>query len=106
MSASMRLKPDISIAGVKPETVIGMMVAQSVCATMGYEFCITSVAEGKHRADSRHYMGLAFDMRTRHMKPNDVAIFRDELARRLGPDWDVVIEATHLHIEFDPKVTA
>lgn len=103
MSASVRLKPDIDIAGVRPETVIGMMVAAGVCASMGYEFCVTSVAEGKHGKNSLHYRGLAFDMRTRHMKPNDVQLVRDEIKAKLGPWWDVVIEATHIHVEYDQK---
>lgn len=99
----MRLKAGVKVAGVKPETLIAMMVAQEVCRECGYEFVVTSVREGQHMAKSLHYQGMAFDMRTRHMAPAQIPVIRDLIAKRLGPDYDVVIEATHIHIEHDPK---
>jgi hypothetical protein len=99
----MRLKRDIKVAGIQPETILGMMVARSVCEVEGYEFCVTSVREGTHMSGSKHYTGHAFDMRTRDMPDETKQRVRDDMAHRLGPDYDVVLESTHIHCEFDPK---
>lgn len=64
---------------------------------------ITSACDGKHGRNSLHYKGLATDYRTWVICKK----LRPELANRvrqaLGPDFDVVLEDTHLHVEYDPK---
>jgi len=68
------------------------------------EFCITSVIDGKHRPNSLHYSGLAFDLRTRHLKTEDgVKNVAAEIRGALGREYDVVVEKDHIHIEYDPK---
>jgi len=99
----MRLKQGVKVTGIKPETLIGMMVAQAVCVELGYEFVVTSVREGQHSAKSKHYEGMAFDMRTKHMPPDQIPSVRALIAGRLGADYDVVIEPTHIHVEADEK---
>jgi hypothetical protein len=46
---------------------------------------------------SYHEVGLAVDVRTRDLAEAWAAVLRE----RLGPAWDVVVEADHLHIERD-----
>jgi hypothetical protein len=88
---------------------------------------VTSAADGTHSTNSRHYPGLAFDIRymgdreggvdiSRIMPPGLIPLGdvdfahaqRDEtirwskrLAQVLGSDYDVVVEKTHMHIEWD-----
>ena len=96
----MRLKHNVSLLGMKPEIVVGMMAAQEVCRELGVDLILTSVTDGKHSKGSRHYSGLAFDMRTRHMKdPKDA---HRRLSEALGEQFDVVLESTHIHVEYDP----
>ncbi len=63
----------------------------------------TSIIEGKHHRHSRHYVGLAFDVRIWYMPdvPKFVAIIQEQL----GDDYDVVYKEgdTHIHVEFDPE---
>jgi hypothetical protein len=107
----MRLKPGVSLRGVKPETVAGMHIADGVCNDRFYELVITSVTDGKHSPNSLHYVGYAFDMRTRYafdmrtrglpqVLQNNLAA---DLREALGQEFDVVLEKTHIHVEFQPK---
>lgn len=67
---------------------------------------ITSIEDGTHQADSKHYQGLAFDVRLNNITA-DHETLRGELAALLGPAFDVVHEyhgqaADHMHLEYDP----
>tara|TARA_R100000656_G_scaffold122274_1_gene97782 strand:+ start:294 stop:575 length:282 start_codon:yes stop_codon:yes gene_type:complete len=61
----------------------------------GIDMVVTSIREGNHSAWSLHYIGRAFDLRVTDI---DVTQIREVL----GPEWDVVDEATHIHCELDP----
>ena len=80
---------------------------QSQCDKYGVEFVITSGVEGRHKSGSKHYDGLAIDMRSREFNGGSMgaecAVFCEELRRDLGLDYDVVQEGNHIHIEYDTK---
>lgn len=99
------IKPGVSLVGIKPELCVAMMVAASVYQKYGFDFTVTSVTEGKHGRGSLHYPGLAFDSRMRNVPDHSQRLaIRDAIRDALGPQFDVVLEATpHLHIEFQPK---
>lgn len=61
---------------------------------------ITSIRDGLHSPGSLHYEGNAFDLRL----PSKSRITKivAALRRELGSPYDVVLERTHIHIEFDP----
>lgn len=69
--------------------------------TSGYE---GHPGDGVHMVDSLHYARRAVDLRIRDV---DVAVIHNGFcpAARLllGPDFDVVQERDHIHIEYDPK---
>jgi len=68
------------------------------------EFVITSVFDGRHKAGSFHYRGEAFDQRSRSFKTSkDLNDYIMMLRKSLGPDYDVLFETDHIHIEYDPK---
>ncbi len=98
----MQIKDGVDINGIKPELVMGFIVADSVYKDLGKELVVTAVVDGKHGIGSFHYIGLAGDLRTRFFDDNG-----EEAARRLrvslGKQWDVVLEKDHIHIEFNPK---
>ena len=68
----------------------------------GREAIITSALDGVHGEGSLHYSGNAMDFRTRDFTAYLKGLYRKETANALGPDFDVVLERTHLHIEYDP----
>ena len=49
---------------------------------------------------SLHYAGCAVDLR---FPPDNAAGLKAALAEALGGDYDVVLEADHIHVEFQPK---
>lgn len=99
----MFLKPGVRIHGIAPEMVVALMAADGVYRANGAELVVTSVADGVHSRGSKHYIGHAVDLRTRHIKPQVAVKVRNELAEALGADFDVVLEGDHIHVEFDPK---
>ena len=64
---------------------------------------ITSLMDGTHSHKSLHYSGRAVDFRTRDLSALEVSHLAAALKADLGPPFDVVVEETHLHVEWDPK---
>jgi len=68
---------------------------------VGREAIITSGRDGRHMANSRHYSGLAIDLRTR-----DILFKAEELVEalknKLGNNYDIILEYDHIHLEYDP----
>jgi len=72
-----------------------------VCEVWGEEEpVITSTWEGTHLPWSMHYRRRALDFRLPEDHPHQRAI---QLRKRLGKDYDVVMEHDHIHVEYDPK---
>ena len=51
---------------------------------------------------SMHYVGYALDFRTRHIAVGWHEKLAKEVRRALTDEYDVVLEKTHLHVEYDP----
>jgi outer membrane receptor for ferric coprogen and ferric-rhodotorulic acid len=84
-----------------------MQVADALSkAIAGKEIIITAGFDGKHMAGSKHYSGNAFDMRKWHYTNDELSTLFVNLCQNLGEDYDVVMEATHVHVEYDPKSNA
>ncbi len=98
----MRLKRGVKLNGMSPQILLAIMVAEPIFAKyQKQELVVTSVTDSKHGRGSKHYIGNAVDLRTRNLSnPTAVEI---HLASALGPEFDVVLESNHLHIEWDPK---
>lgn len=106
--AEVKLKAGVSIEGASWRMFWAAIIADSVYQENGAEAVITSGADGKHSRTSKHYpennaSGLveALDFRTWNvLHPGRVAL---RIREKLGPDYDVVLESDHIHIEYDPK---
>lgn len=73
------------------------------------EVTITSGNDGTHMKNSYHYEDLACDLRRWHLKPGQCEKIKEYLDYRLrqlpqGYCYQTVIEADHIHLEFDPEV--
>jgi hypothetical protein len=69
---------------------------------------ITVGANGKHMVGSKHGTHEALDFRTNHLPTALKHLLVATVARRLGPDYDVLLEGLatsneHGHAEHDPK---
>jgi len=63
---------------------------------------ITSANDAKHMLGSLHYQDRGWDFRTFTLPRSTTDLIVKELKELLGPDFDVVLEKDHLHIEYDP----
>lgn len=95
------------IGGIQPEMVFAVLVVESVVQEheLGYDTVITSCTESSkyRRKGSRHIPGFAIDIRTKHLTSANKNKLTENVTEALGPDYDVVLERTHLHIEYDPQ---
>ena len=97
-------KSGVVMWNMHPAITDGMSTIDSVSiASIGREAIITTARDGEHSRTSLHYRGRALDLRTRDLTESQKTLYRDSLAEALGDDWDVVLETTHIHVEFDPK---
>jgi len=93
-------KRPVSMNGVQPELVMGLMLASTVYIDRGYRFVITDLVSPRERR-SFHPVGLAFDCRTWDVPKDKVEELVQALRDALGNEWDVVPYETHIHCEFD-----
>ena len=106
----MILKPGVSTRGISNELLIALTVCNEVYAVHDTNMVITSMNDGTHSLQSKHYRGDAADLRTRNLPQNvDPQDVVREIKERLNSrDYDVIFESAdtpneHIHIEYDPK---
>jgi len=97
------VKEPVRIFGMRPELVLGLQSMDDVFRESGEELVITSVIDGKHSRASLHYVGQAADIRTRNINREKLEGLVLKCRINLGPDFDLIIESNHLHLEFQPK---
>jgi len=106
------LKEGVSILGLKPEIIFAQQLIHHLYNRIDRECVITSGTESKHSSKSKHYLGLALDFRIRNLHSGedfeiteqDFSIASDIVATaksKLGPSFTVILESTHIHIEFN-----
>ena len=98
----MKIKSGVSVKYLQPETLFGMLLCEAVFRSINQEMIITSVSDGTHKVGSLHYEGYAFDLRIFHLRGISSYELRDRLIDALGPEYDVILEPSHIHIEYDP----
>lgn len=103
----MKAKTGVKVNGLKPEILWAMGIVEDVYQEHGQELVITSCVDGKHSATSLHYIGHAFDARTKcfpeKKRTSTVNLVAALIRSKLTKEFDVVVEKTHIHIEFQPK---
>jgi len=97
----MRIKKGVSILGLRPEMLLGLYIVDPIIESFKQETVITSCVDGTHMKGSRHYVGLAIDLRTWTLETPDECI--RVMKEHLGEDFDVILESDHIHMEYDPK---
>lgn len=104
---SLALKPGVSLQGLLPPMLVAVQVAEGVFAGLGRvdpdtgaHCVVTSATDGEHSQRSRHYIGAGVDLRTRHLRAEEQALAHAQIKTRLGGDFVVLLEATHIHIQW------
>ena len=103
----MRLKDSsVSLTGIRPELVMGLVMAESHWPHRESELIITSANDARHSATSLHYAGAAVDIRSWNV--DDKVALRKSITEALGLDFDFILEEQggpneHFHLEWQPK---
>lgn len=99
----MKFKPGVqSYIAVSEKIWTIVPILETICKEFEVELVVTSLCDGYHSRRSKHYKGNAMDIRTRDLFELDKDKFRQKIQNALSDDYDVVLESTHLHIEYDP----
>jgi len=103
----MRFKDGAKISiSLQPEILDTFLEIQRACDEYGVDFVVTSGVEGRHKENSKHYEGLAIDVRSREFidgsKGKECASFCETLRERLDSAYEIIQESNHIHIEYDP----
>ena len=102
------LKKGVTLKGITPEMAVGVVLIAGVFTQLAVEGCITSVGDGVHMTNSKHYKGNAVDLRSKTLAdPNLKATVVQTLRYTLGEQFDVILEQLgqaneHIHVEYDP----
>ncbi len=99
----MRFKTGVYVRGISPELLVGLAVMDKVYEENGYRMTVTSVSDSRHSEKSLHYSGRAADLRTYDLGPETTQTIHQQGRRELPMDFDLVLEADHFHLEYDPK---
>lgn len=95
----LKFKHGTRLAGLQPVAVLALVACERVYAKHGHECRLTSGTDGQHKAGSLHHVGHAFDLGL----PGDAGeVIIAELKLVLGDEFDVLLEADHIHVEYDP----
>lgn len=87
-----------------PEALEIKAAAERVFSRRGITVVITSGMDGSHSRQSLHDDGFALDLRRWDADARAVTdIIVAELRTELGPDYDVILEPDHIHVEYDPE---
>ncbi len=110
----MKIKEGASLKGVQWQMFYAAIICEGVLIKNGFELIITSGTDGQHgcgpskpgKAEDHtlHDDGLALDFRHRHIPVQMHEDVRRDMKEALGPDYDVVREKDHFHVEYDPKI--
>lgn len=100
----MRIKDDsVETYGMRSELLFALVVANDLYAAKGEPLVVTSISDGRHSETSLHYTGCAADLRTWMFTDEEKHQLALDLKARLNQDYDVIVEATHLHVEYQPR---
>ena len=91
------VKPGARIAEVRAPLFFAALVWDQITG----KATITSGTDGKHMTGSLHYSGNAIDLRCKDLNPGLMSGYLAALKERLGPEFDVVLEEDHVHVEVD-----
>ena len=99
---ALQFKEGVQLTATKAVNKL-LYAGERAFASVGKECIVTSGRDGVHQIQSKHYSDEALDLRRFHLESHELDTVVEALKRTLGQDFDIVIEPTHIHLEYDPK---
>ena len=100
---TMQIKEGVILNGLRIEMRPVLIAAEKIWKEAREELVVTGGLDGTHSAGSLHYYGLALDFRTRYFSDETAKEVFGKLRKEVGPDYDVILHKSHMHVEYDPK---
>ncbi len=98
------VKDGVTFDPCTPELVSGIITTALIYHQYKSSIVVTSGSDGVHPAGGEfdpHYLGYAFDCRTRDIGNDVLPLLVVDLREALGPQWRVVVESNHLHCQHE-----
>lgn len=106
----MKIKAGATLTNPHPGVLLAMDVIDTYWRrAFKMHATITAGKDGEHSEGSRHYgvegdtRERALDVRTRDLTPEQLMQAQRDIPKLLGAAFDVVFEATHLHVEVEAR---
>lgn len=101
----LRFKPAVRIRQLTPQLVEMLAAAAVWSEQTRVDVEVNSINDGDtiHQNDSLHGYDLAADLDTVGDKPPDLKLLYRYLRRVMPPQFDVVYENDHVHVEWDAR---
>ena len=96
----MKIKAGVIIQGLDLAMRPVLVEASRIWREYKQELVVTAALDGEHSAGSLHYYGLALDLRSRDFVEFEDESVAQDLRVALGPDFDVIVHKSHIHVEF------
>lgn len=93
----------IGLQSLCPQIVLALIIIDQIMKQAGQEALITSVNDARHGKSSLHYNGCAVDIRSRWFTHPQQVLGLCKEALGNSPDYDMILESDHFHLEYQPK---
>lgn len=100
---TLEIKEGVDFAMLDPRIIPAVWKCHAIYDQYGKPCVITSGRDSKHSCMSKHYFGMAVDLRTRFFSESQKIKVSTEIRDALGKDFDVILESDHIHVEYDPE---
>ena len=97
----MIIKDGVIMHPLKIEMQPVLKSAEQVWRLLGQELVVTCGLNGLHSAGSYHYYGYALDFRTNYFTPEEAQLAANNLQRKIGSAYTVVLEHNHSHVQYN-----
>ena len=98
-----RFEPNVRIVNFSEQLARIFHLASGWAAIAGIGVVVNSVDDGTHSDLTLHGFSLAADLDTEGDRAEHLPLLHGYLARHLPAPFDVLLEATHVHVEYDTK---
>lgn len=91
---------------LQPVMMLGLSRIETVFNSYGYAAVITSTDDSFHKVGSLHYVGLAVDLRIKHIQLEVIESLFDDVVKvldSLSEHFQAILETDHIHVEYDRR---
>jgi hypothetical protein len=102
-----RFRPEVRLGFIDKRLTRVLQAAAVWSFRTGVDVAVNSIEDGApvHMQGSLHGFGLAIDLETARDVASETQQLGEFLAKWLDRDYDVVLEADHVHVEWDTHRT-